>query len=164
MMIIIIIIIIFVLHRAEKSTSPIHMSEFYMIETEEAFIDGIEDLTQRIESFTKNVTTNLLNRNSKEIHEAITLNASDDEKVDIEKHFEWLQKPFQTLTYAEVTEILQKYKSDFVAVDGLSKSDELFLVEHLQCPVFVINWPKSLKPFYMRTCRDDSTLVRSIPF
>lgn len=137
------------------------MSEFYMIETEEAFVDGIEDLTRRIESFTKNVTTDLLNRNSKEIHEAIALNAPEDEKVNIEKHFDWLQKPFKTLTYAEASEILQKHKSDFVVSEGLSKSDELFLVEHLQCPVFVINWPKSLKPFYMRTCKDDPHLVRS---
>lgn len=140
------------------------MSEFYMIETEEAFVNGIEDLTQRIESFTRNVTNDLLNRNSKEIHDAITLNAPEDEKVNIEKHFEWLQKPFMTLTYAEASEILQKHKNDFVVSEGLSKSDELFLVEHLQCPVFVINWPKSMKPFYMRTCKDDPNLVRSFHF
>lgn len=149
--------------RAENSNSPIHMSEFYMIEGEESFVDGVEDITRRIESTIKTVTKCLLDGNAKEINDVLTIDGSDQENQTIENRFNWLDKPFETITYTEASEILQK-KQNFDPKLGLSKSDELFLVKHFEKPVFVVNWPKELKPFYMRTCKDKPDLVEAIDF
>lgn len=152
--------------RAENSRGPIHMSEFYMIEAEESFVESVDDVTNRIESTVKSVTKQLLNDNAKEIHNAhaayaASLSEDGKEAKSIEDRFDWLEKPFETITFAEATEILEtRYNSN--TKDGLSKSDELTLVKHFEKPVFVVNWPKDLKAFYMRTCKHDSQLVEAI--
>lgn len=150
--------------RAENCNSSIHMTEFYMIEAEECFVEGVEDITQRIESTIKDVTKYLLDGNAKEINDAYKATLTDEKKAQSEEdRFNWLEKPFETITYAEAGEILeQKYK--FNPKEGLSKSDELTLVEYFQKPVFVVHWPRELKPFYMRTCKHDSQLVEAIDF
>lgn len=137
------------------------MSEFYMIEAEESFVDGIEDITHRIESTIKSVTNNLLDAHAKEINEVHTKYAqyAENSNRNESERFDWLQKPFKTITYAEAAQILHK-QANFDEKLGLSKSDELYLVDHLQSPVFVIDWPRELKPFYMRTCKHDAKLVR----
>lgn len=147
------------LRRAENSSGTIHMSEFYMIEAEECFVDSIDDITRRIESTIKTVTKNLLDKHAKEIHKVYEKYAqyADRDTIDSER-FGWLEKPFKTITYAEAADILQE-QPNFDQKSGLSKSDELYLVEHLQAPVFVIDWPRELKPFYMRTCKYDAKLV-----
>lgn len=147
-------------YRAENSSGPIHMSEFYMIEAEESFVDSIGDITRRIESTIKTVTQNLLENHEKDINEVYTKYSQYAERDNIDsERFSWLQKPFKTITYAEASDILQK-QSNFDQKLGLSKSDELYLVDHLQSPIFVIDWPRELKPFYMRRCKHDEKLVR----
>lgn len=138
------------------------MSEFYMIEAEESFIDNIGDITRRIESTIKTVTNHLLESHAKEIDELCTKYSQygEHERNNESNRFSWLEKPFETITYAEAAEILEKQQSNFDSKLGLSKSDELYLVDHLQSPVFVIDWPRELKPFYMRTCKHDANLVR----
>ena len=135
-----------------------------MIEAEESFVESVEDITQRIESTIKNVTKYLLDDNAKAVHDAYKATLTDEKEAQSEENcFKWLENPFATVTYADAAEILQKqYK--FNAKEGLSKSDELTLVKHFQKPVFVINWPRELKPFYMRTCKHDSQLVEAIDF
>lgn len=136
------------------------MSEFYMIEAEECFVDSIADVTHRIESTIKSVTKNLLESHAKEIHDVYLKYSQYAERDDIDsERFGWLEKPFKTLTFAEASELLRN-QPNFDPKSGLSKSDEMYLVEHLQSPVFVIDWPRELKPFYMRTCKHDANLVR----
>lgn len=149
--------------RAENSNSSIHMSEFYMIEAEESFIERVEDITGRIEDTVKTVTQRLLDEHAKEIsdvHATISMDKSSD---SIETRFNWLDKTFEIVTYADASEILQKHQS-FNPKLGLSKSDELSLVKYFEKPVFVINWPRELKPFYMRSCKDNPDLVEAIDF
>lgn len=126
-----------------------------MIEAEESFVEGISDITNRIESTIKGVTKDLLDNHSQEIHDATT-KADKEPESD---RFKWLERPFLTITYAEAAEIIEKHHGRFDKANGLAKAHELFLVKHLQSPVFVVNWPKHLKPFYMRTCKDDDNLV-----
>ncbi|XP_031624657.1 probable asparagine--tRNA ligase, mitochondrial [Contarinia nasturtii] len=151
--------------RAENSRGPIHMSEFYMIEAEESFVESIEDVTNRIESTIKSVTKQLLDENAKEIHDAHNAyRASLEDQTEsqsLEERLNWIEKPFETITYAEAAEILQKHYNSS-ANDGLSKSDELTLVKHFGKPVFVVNWPRELKAFYMRRCKHDQQLVEAI--
>lgn len=143
---------------AENSNSSIHMSEFYMIEAEETFVESINDITQRIESVIKSVTSDLLENHAKEINDAYMKYLTDEKRCDEKDRFNWLQKSFPIITYAEAATILKK-QTNFDEKQGLSKSDEFALVDHFGAPIFVIDWPRDLKPFYMRTCRHNDQLV-----
>lgn len=137
------------------------MSEFYMIEAEESFVDGIEDITKRIDNFIRTVTTEMLDQHAAEIDAASTKDFKSDED-----RFAWLQKPFPVITNAEAIEILTKHADQLTSPVresmDLAREHELFLVKHIGAPVFVINWPTALKPFYMRRCKDNADLVNTI--
>lgn len=149
--------------RAENSKSSIHMSEFYMIEAEESFIECVEDITGRIEDTIKTVTKYLLDEHAKEINDVHVTLSSEKSNENIETRFYWLEKQFEIVTYADASEVLQKQYS-FDPKSGFSKSDELALVKYFGKPIFVIKWPSELKPFYMRRCRDNPELVDAIDF
>lgn len=134
-----------------------------MIEAEEAFVESINDITQRIESTIKTVTNNLLENHASELNDAYTKYLAGENQSDADKRFDWLKKPFTIITYAEAGKILQKH-SHFNHKLGLSKSDELTLVNHFKAPIFVIDWPRQLKPFYMRSCKHNAQLVSQDTF
>lgn len=140
--------------RAENSRTRLHLSEFYMLEAEVAFLDKLEDLMGIIEKFMKNLTTTLLET------------CEDDIKVCHEKAVDlsWIRKKFVVLTYDKAVDILRnnrkKIKEEFNEERGISKEHEIFLVNYCgDIPTFIINWPKAAKPFYMRDCEDDNTKV-----
>lgn len=140
--------------RAENSRSRLHLSEFYMIEAETAFVDKLEQLTQMVEKLIKNVTENVLN------------SANDDIKCCEENTTteDWIHKSFPVITYNECVCILNenqgKYNGLFNEKAGFTKEHEMFLVKYCgNVPTFVINWPKSMKPFYTRECESDPTKV-----
>uniref|UniRef100_A0A1Y1LFX4 asparagine--tRNA ligase n=3 Tax=Photinus pyralis TaxID=7054 RepID=A0A1Y1LFX4_PHOPY len=142
--------------RAENSKSRLHLSEFYMLEAECAFINGLDDVLVLIEKLVKNVTTDVLNE------------CEDDLKKSSEggDNFAWLDKKFVVLTYDGAAAILKdktKYPGDFVEGASLNKDHEKFLVEYCGgIPTFVINWPKDLKPFYMKECVEDESRVAAL--
>lgn len=140
--------------RAENSRSRLHLSEFYMVEAEAAFIDKLEQLTQIIEKLIKNVTENVIN------------NAKDDIKCCEENTTteEWVNKTFPIITYEDCISILNKnqgrYNGTFNEKAGFTKEQEIFLVKYCgNIPTFVVNWPKNMKPFYVRECEHDPMKV-----
>lgn len=145
--------------RAENSKSPVHLSEFYMLEAEKCFVTSIGEINHLLEDMLKSVTTELLNKSEADIK-----NCRPDKSID----FKWLQKnQFPTITYAEALEILRKneikLKSPIREDDGLSKDQELFLTKHFDdSPIFIIDWPTSMKPFYMREKPLNSSLVDGV--
>ncbi|XP_055607226.1 probable asparagine--tRNA ligase, mitochondrial [Uranotaenia lowii] len=148
--------------RAENSKSPIHLSEFYMLELEEAFMNSIDDLADRIESIIKTVSKRLLDTASGEVDAVRKLTT----ETSLEESFQWLNKPFPKISFAEAINILEKnsskLKSSVQPADGINKEQELYLVNYFQSPVFVVRWPKEIKSFYMRQCPDDSNLVDAL--
>ncbi len=71
--------------------------------------------------------------------------------------------PFTVMTFEEASQLLKDKASSIVEPGkGLSREQELILVEKLNDnrPVFVIDWPSDIKPFYMRECDYDPTKVR----
>ncbi|XP_055545190.1 probable asparagine--tRNA ligase, mitochondrial [Wyeomyia smithii] len=150
--------------RAENCKSPIHLSEFYMLELEEAFMDSTEALMNRIESTVKAVTRSLLNSVSPDVALVRKLTTQSS----LERDFAWLEKPFPRITYHEAIGILSnnqdKLKGTVEAEHGINKEQELFLVDYHQSPVFVESWPKELKSFYMRECPHDRNLVDGLDF
>ncbi|MBT8044700.1 MAG: asparagine--tRNA ligase [Verrucomicrobiae bacterium] len=141
--------------RAENSNTTRHASEFWMIEPEMAFCDihGNMDLA---EEFTKYLVDDTLNNNEGDL--AIFARFVDKGLLDRLKFVS--EKPFQRVSYTEAVEILEKSgkKFDYPVEWGvnLQSEHERFLTEeHFKCPVTVYNYPKKVKPFYMRTNEPD---------
>lgn len=123
--------------RAENSKSRLHLSEFYMLEVEMAFVEDLQTLKDMTENLIKNVTRNVL----KKCGSDITLLRGDNEGLD------WLDKPFVSVTLQEALTILGEGEAG-----DLSKEQELRLVELTGAPTFVTHWPATSKPFYARAC------------
>ncbi len=141
--------------RAENSNTTRHASEFWMIEPEMAFcdLDGDMDLA---EEFTKYLVDDALNNNEGDLD----IFARFVDKGLVERLKFVSEKPFQRVSYTEAVEILEKSgkKFDYQVEWGvnLQSEHERFLTEkHFNCPVTVYNYPKSVKPFYMRSNEPD---------
>ena len=141
--------------RAENSKSRLHLSEFRMLEAELAFINSIDDIMDEVELLIKNITKDILEKGASDIHEMKC------------PEVQWLNENFTRMTYDEAINILQNNEKSFqqpVTLEtGISKEHELFLVKHNNnVPIFVINWPKESKPFYMKECENDASKVAAM--
>lgn len=150
--------------RAENSKSPIHLSEFYMLELEESFIEGLDDVISTISKMFRTVSREFIDRSSDDV---VRINRANKE-FNLEQHFNWLDKEFPVLTFAEAFKIIESNKDKFKKPpnfdDGLSKEQELFLANHCQGPCYVINWPKNQKSFYMRQKKENPEIVEALDF
>jgi asparaginyl-tRNA synthetase len=150
--------------RAENSKSPVHLSEFYMLELEESFIVGIEDVASTITDLMKSVTRDFLDKSGDEI---VNINRSE-KSFKLEENFKWLDKEFPLISYKEAIEVLVKNKSKLKKSvkpeDGLSKEQEIFLAKHFGGPLFVVDWPKEMKSFYMRQKKQEPGIVEALDF
>ncbi|KAJ8667666.1 hypothetical protein QAD02_009329 [Eretmocerus hayati] len=141
--------------RAENSKSRIHLSEFYMIEAEMAFVSSLSELIKETESFIKSVTKRVIEDGQSDLR---TLGAPEPN---------WLDKDFGIITYNEALGILERHKDQLTVPikhgENLAKEHELFLVEyHEGTPLFVIEWPSQVKPFYMKECSHDASKVEAL--
>lgn len=138
--------------RAENSKSRLHLSEFYMLEAETVFITSIEELIEEVEILVKTVTERMIEKGASDLH---SIDAPEPQ---------WLSKRFGCLTYEEAFHVLNDHVNRLERPikygEAFSKEHELFLVQYNNgVPIFVINWPKGNKPFYMKECIDDSSKV-----
>ncbi|KAL6259063.1 hypothetical protein P5V15_008984 [Pogonomyrmex californicus] len=141
--------------RAENSKSRLHLSEFYMLEAEIAFLAHIEELIHEVELLVKEVTKGLIERGASDLH---TIGTQEPQ---------WLTKSFTCLTYEDAFNVLNDHANQLQRPikygEAFSKEHELFLVKYNDgVPVFVINWPKDIKPFYMKECTDDTSKVAAL--
>jgi asparaginyl-tRNA synthetase len=147
--------------RAENSNTSRHAAEFWMIEPEMAFCDLEGDMALA-EEFMK-----YLIRDAKE-HCAGDLEFFSkfvDKELLTRLDFV-LNRPFQRCSYTEAIEILGKsgraWEHPVKWGDNMQSEHERFLAEeHFKCPVTVYNYPRTLKPFYMRV-NDDGKTVRAM--
>ncbi|KAK6625833.1 hypothetical protein RUM43_006132 [Polyplax serrata] len=153
--------------RAENSNSRLHLSEFYMIEAEESFVSDIKCVLERIEGCLKDVISFLVSNNLSEIEYILKHNETDD-KQHLELLSNVINKPFTVMTFSEAKSFLSKNKDKLVKSENysphcLSKEEELFLVSsNNNIPVFVVEWPKFGKPFYMKECLGNPDLVNGV--
>lgn len=124
-----------------------------MLEAELAFVTSVEELTEEVEGLVKRITEQTIERG-----------ASDLRAIGAPDELPWLNKTFARLTYEDALNVLNNHANRFQRPvkygEAFSKEHELFLVEHNDgVPVFVINWPKDIKPFYMKECMDDASKV-----
>lgn len=145
--------------RAENSNTARHAAEFWMIEPEIAFAD-LEDNMQLAEEMMKYIITYVLENAPEEM-------AFFNEFVDktlLDRLDNIVNSEFARVTYTEAVEILKKEKDCFEypvewGID-LQTEHERFLTEQVfKKPVFVINYPKDIKAFYMRLNEDGKTVA-----
>jgi len=144
--------------RAEKSNTQRHASEFWMIEPEIAFADLDDDMTLA-EEMVKYIIKDVFNQCPSEL----AFFNKFVEKGLIDKLKKVLNSDFKRITHKEATDILVKNNDKFIIKasngDDLATEHEKFLTKHFDGPVFVTDWPKHIKAFYMRMNDDLETVA-----
>jgi len=125
--------------RAEKSKTKRHLTEFWMMDAEGAFIEHEENLKIQ-EGLVRHIVRYCLGHCSAEL--AIL-------ERDIEK-LKQADAPFVRYTYDEAIKKLNELGSDIKYGEDLGNDDEGILTKDSVVPVFIEKWPKSIKPFYMK--------------
>jgi len=145
--------------RAENSNTSRHAAEFWMIEPEMAFcdLDGNMDVA---EDMLKSVIGAVCNRCAEDIE----LFARFVEKGLSATIDNVLSSEFARVPYGEAVDILSKAKRKFEFEVGYGKDlqsehEHYLAEEHFKTPVIVYNYPKEIKPFYMRMNGDDRTVA-----
>jgi asparaginyl-tRNA synthetase len=147
--------------RAENSNTARHAAEFWMIEPEMAFCDLEGDMDLG-EAFLKAMASHALERCGEDLE---FFSRFVDRGVVDRLRFV-VERPFQRVRYTEAVEILRRAGRTFeFPVDyglNLQSEHERFLTEeHFKCPVTVYDYPREIKPFYMRL-NDDEKTVRAM--
>ncbi len=134
--------------RAEKSKTRRHLTEFWMIEPEVAFNDSDDNMRLQ-EEFVSSIVRRCLERRRPEL---------DELERDITK-LERCVAPFPRVNYSDAVALLQQKGSAVVWGDDLGAEDEALIVADHDRPVFVFNYPKEAKAFYMKENPDDPRTV-----
>jgi len=145
--------------RAENSNTTRHAAEFWMIEPEMAFAD-LQDDMELAESMLKYVIRYVLEHAPEEMN--FFNQFVDKELLDRLNHV--LNSEFAHVTYTEAVELLEKHneKFDYKVFWGcdLQTEHERYLTEQLfKKPVFVTDYPKEIKAFYMKMNPDNKTVA-----
>ena len=145
--------------RAEKSNTPKHASEFWMIEPEMAFTN-LEELMDVAEAMVKHLVKTLFDKLPAELE----LFDKFVEKGLKQRLEVVLNKPFYRINHDEAIKILidsgKKFENTPKYGGDLATEHEKYLTEvHFDAPVFVMNWPKDIKAFYMRQNEDKKTVA-----
>jgi len=134
--------------RAEKSKTRRHLTEFWMIEPEVAFNDSAANMRLQ-EDFVSYLVQRCLERRKAELLE-IGRDLAPLEKV---------KPPFVRLDYGDAVKLVQKKGSTTQWGEDLGAEDEALIVADYDRPVFVMNYPKEAKAFYMKENPDDPRTV-----
>src|SRR3954453_18169107 len=134
--------------RAEKSKTRRHLTEFWMVEPEVAFNDSNENMRLQ-EDFVSFLVQRVLERRGAELKEL------ERDTAPLEK----VKAPFHRVNYTDAVKILQGKGSAVQWGDDLGAEDEALLVADYDRPVFVMNYPKEAKAFYMKENPDDPRTV-----
>lgn len=145
--------------RAENSNTQKHASEFWMIEPEMAFTD-LEGNMQIAEDMVKYIVADVL----KQMPEEIDFFDQFVEKGLRHKLESLVNSKFNRVTHHDAIQILKDSKRKFenkpeFGKDLATEHEKFLTEEHFKSPVFVTNWPKEIKAFYMRLNDDQKTVA-----
>jgi len=135
--------------RAEKSKTRRHLTEFWMIEPEMAWYDQ-DDSMDLQEAFVRYLVERVLERRQEELK----VLERDTSKLDC------VSQPFVRLDYGDAVQLAQRLGSDVKWGEDLGAPDEALIVGEYERPVFVVNYPKEAKAFYMKENAADPRTVR----
>ena len=134
--------------RAEKSKTRRHLTEFWMVEPEVAFNDSVANMRLQ-EAFISYVVGRTLERRMEELRE-------------LERDtgpLEHVTPPFPRISYGDAVTKLNQLGSDITWGSDLGGDDETLLAREYDRPVFVYNYPKQVKAFYMKENPEDPRTV-----
>ncbi|GMV07288.1 MAG: hypothetical protein AMXMBFR53_35630 [Gemmatimonadota bacterium] len=134
--------------RAEKSKTRRHLTEFWMVEPEVAFADSADNMRLQ-EDFVSYLVERALER----CPEELKVLERDTSKI------EHVKPPFPRISYTDAVARLQEKGSDVQWGADLGAGDEATLTEDYDLPVFVYNYPKEAKAFYMKENPEDPRTV-----
>ncbi len=144
--------------RAENSNTKTHASEFWMIEPEIAFCDLFGDM-DIMEDMLKYIVKYVLDNGADEIEFLDKF----VEKGLKQKLTDLVNSKFTRVTHEEVITILKNadVKWEFKPEYGedIAREHEKYITEYFHGPVFIYNWPKDIKAFYMKQNADNKTVA-----
>lgn len=145
--------------RAENSHTPRHLAEFWMVEPEIAFAD-LNDDAALAEDLLKYCFRAVLEERSDDM----AFFAQRIEKTALDRLETFVKSDFVRMEYSEAIAILEKAKRSFEfpvqwGVELQTEHERYLTDEHLGSPVVVMNYPKDIKAFYMRTNDDGRTVA-----
>jgi asparaginyl-tRNA synthetase len=150
--------------RSEKSRTTRHLAEFEHIEWETAWVN-LDDLMDFTETYTQSVFNYVLKNHMTDLEE---LNKYTSKGI-IEKLESLVSQPYKRITYDEAVQTIDTHKNQIQALyklasvpqwgDDLGSDCEKYLTDHVyKQPLFVYNYPKALKSFYMMANTDNRTV------
>ncbi|GAK30389.1 asparaginyl-tRNA synthetase [Weissella oryzae SG25] len=137
--------------RAEKSKTRRHLTEFWMIEPEMAWMTQ-EDSLKVQEKYIAYLIQAVLDRNEYELD----LLGRDKELLA-----SYTQLPYPRVSYDDAVKLLQENDFDVEWGVDFGSPEETFLANHFNKPVFITNFPKEIKAFYMKRHPDRDDVVIS---
>lgn len=137
--------------RAEKSKTRRHLTEFWMVEPEVAFIDIYEDM-DLAEEFVEYIVQQVLEHNRADL-EFLERDISKLEKV---------KRPFPRISYDEAIEILHKKGNDTPWGEDFGGDEETLISQEFDRPVMIHHYPMKIKAFYMKQEGDKAACVDMI--
>ncbi|MBF0450313.1 MAG: asparagine--tRNA ligase [Candidatus Magnetomorum sp.] len=145
--------------RAENSNTRRHAAEFWMVEPEMAFYD-LNDTISLAEQFIQTITHEIMNN----CFDDIELFARFVDKQLMHTLNTIVQNKFERISYTEAVHLLKTSgkQFDYEVIHGkdLQAEHERYLTDdYFKKPVIVYNYPKTIKPFYMRLNDDQSTVA-----
>ena len=144
--------------RAENSNTKTHASEFWMIEPEISFCD-LNELMDIEEDMLKFIVNYVLEhaKDEMEFLDKFVENGLIDKLTKLEN------SKFTRITHEEVITILKNSKQKFEFTpeygEDIAKEHEKYITEYFNGPVFITNWPKDIKAFYMKLNDDNKTVA-----
>ncbi len=147
--------------RAENSNTSRHLAEFWMIEPEAAFFD-LADNMQLAERFVKRLLADTLHHCAEDME-------FFDQRIQpglISALELVMNKPFEHMTYTRAVEVLARSGKSFEfpvewGHDLQAEHERYLTEEHVRGPLILHDYPKTIKPFYMR-CNDDGRTVAAM--
>ena len=144
--------------RTENSNTKTHANEFWMIEPEIAFCD-LEKLMDIEEDMLKYVVKYVMERCNSEL---VFLDKFVQKGL-VEKLTKLVNSKFVRIDHSEVIKLLKnaKVKWEFEPEEGgdIAKEHEKYITEYFGGPVFIKNWPKDIKAYYMKLNPDGKTVA-----
>jgi asparaginyl-tRNA synthetase len=126
--------------RAEKSKTRRHLTEFWMVEPEVAFMDLDGDMAL-MEEFVSHVVQTALEKHRRELTSVLERDVSKLENV---------KAPFPRITYSEAVEVIQKAGHPMKWGDDIGGDEETVVASQFDRPVMVHRYPAAMKAFYFK--------------
>ena len=143
--------------RAENSNTSRHLAEFWMVEPEMAFCD-LEENIDLAEEFIKGILAHTL----KDCKDDMDFLSRFVDKDHISTIDDIINSSFEHITYTEAVEILSKAREGFEFPVAWGKDiqseHERYICAYFKRPVVVTDYPKEIKPFYMKVNEDGRTV------